>query len=130
MIAYQVGSDPVHPTRTDLKPYWVKHSIICAWTAVGVFSPEEARAYHNVTCPSITSLTPTCAGKRDGTYCDPRPTVDFGSYSCRSGSIVAGAQCASGSFCHRTAGSFDSYAVTNAGNGSGAPICFPEPQSD
>ncbi len=127
MIVYQIGKQLGHPTRTDLSPYWVKHSIICAWTAVGVISPEEARAFHGVTCPSAKSLKTDCAGKANGTYCDPDPKHDYASYTCKYGSISKGDQCATGQFCHRTTGSFDSFARTDA---NGKVQCFTEPQSN
>jgi hypothetical protein len=127
MITYQVGKQPGHPTRTDLSPYWVKHSIVCAWTAVGVIPPEQALAFHGVTCPSATSAKASCRGKADGTYCDPDPKLDYASYTCKNGSTVKGKQCVTGQFCHRTTGSFDSFAKTDA---NGDSQCFTEPQSD
>lgn len=127
MITYQVGQQAGYPTRTDLSPYWVKHSIVCAWTAVGVISPKEALAFHRVTCPSSTAAKVSCVGKVNGTYCDPNPKLDYASYTCKNGSIVKGKQCVTGQFCHRTSGSFDSFAKTDA---NGEAQCFTEPQSD
>lgn len=127
MITYQVGLQPGYPTRTDLSPYWIKHSIVCAWTAVGVISPEHALALHRVTCPSSLAVKASCAGKVNGTYCDPNPKLDYASYTCKNGSIVKGKQCVTGQFCHRTSGSFDSFAKTDA---NGEAQCFTEPQSD
>ena len=127
MIVYQIGKQLGHPTRTDLSPYWVKHSIICGWTAVGVLSPEQALAFHGVTCPSSITAKASCVGKANGTYCDPDPKLDYASYTCKNGSTVKGKQCVTGQFCHRTSGSFDSFAKTDA---SGDSQCFTEPQSD
>ncbi len=127
MIVYQIGKQLTHPTRTDLSPLWVKHAIICGWTAVGVIPPEQAKLFHNVTCPSSSTAAPSCAGKADGFYCDPRPGSDYASYACKAGSIKAGSQCASGQFCYRTTGSFDSKARLDE---RGAVKCFGEPQLD
>ncbi len=127
MIVYQIGMQAGYPTRTDLSPLWAKHAIICGWAAVGVIPPEQAKLFHNVTCPSSTSASPSCAGKVDGVYCDPRPGFDYASYTCKGGSIKAGSQCASGKFCYRTTGSFDSSARLDEG---GAMKCFAEPQLD
>lgn len=127
MIVYQMGKQLAHPTRTDLSPYWVKHTILCAWTAVGVIPPNEAAAFHGVTCPEAHTQAASCKGKVDGTYCDPDVKKDYAAYTCKKGSIVLGRQCQSGQFCHRTAGSFDSKAVTDE---TGEAKCFAEPQTD
>jgi len=127
MVLYQIGRQIDYPTRTDLTPLWAKHAIICAWAAVGVIPPEQAKLFHNVTCPSSSTASPSCAGKVDGIYCDPRPGYDFASYACKGGSTKAGAQCASGKFCYRTTGSFDSKARLDE---NGAMKCFDEPQLD
>lgn len=127
MVLYQLGRQVNYPTRTDLTPLWAKHAIICGWTAVGVIPPEQAKLFHNVTCPSSNTASPSCAGKVDGVYCDPRPGFDYSSYTCHRGSIRVGAQCASGKFCYHTTGSFDSKAILDE---SGAMKCFAEPQLD
>ncbi|HQY64255.1 MAG: M4 family metallopeptidase [Myxococcales bacterium] len=127
MIVYQIGKQVSHPTRTDVQPLWAKHAIICGWAAVGVIPPEQAKLFHNVTCPASTKASPSCAGKVDGVYCDPRPDLDYASYTCDRGSIKAGAQCARGQFCYRTTGSFDSKARVDE---RGAMKCFAEPQLD
>lgn len=127
MITYQVGQVKAHPTQTDLSPYWIKHSIVCAWTAVGVIPPLEALAHHGVTCPSPLTTVQTCAGKIAGTYCDPDPRSGFASFSCsgKTVSTSSGAQCPTGKYCHRTLGSVHSPAILDT---NGKLQCFDEPQ--
>lgn len=126
MISYQTGKLQQHPTRTDLQGRWVRDAVICAWTAVGALTPAETKASYGITCPSSSTLeTTSCANKRDGLYCDSNPKLDGSFIECERASIKRGFQCASGSYCHRKTGSFDSPALTDA---SGRPTCFAEPQ--
>ncbi len=129
MIAYQIKNAQLsHPTRVDLSPYWVKHSILCAWTAVGVISSEDARLRHGVTCPyAFGDDAPTCKGKIDGAYCDARPRYDYSAYICRGQSILSGYQCPTNKYCHRSTGSFSSLAQTGP---DGRVICHDQPQTD
>ena len=126
MISYQTGKLQQHPTRTDLQGRWVRDAVICAWTAVGALTPQETKTSYGITCPSSSTLeTTSCANKRDGLYCDSNPKLDGSFIECERGAIKRGLQCASGSFCHRKTGSFDSPALTDA---NGRPACFPEAQ--
>lgn len=123
------GIPALNPSQTDLQKGWVKRTLVCAWTAVGVLTPDYARARYGVTCPTDGSedKAPSCHGRANGVYCDSRPKFDYNAFECVNGSIRGGAQCAFGKYCHLTKGTFKSFARTGP---DGRAICFDEPQAD
>jgi len=130
MLQHQRDGIPaLNPSQTNLGKKWVRYSLVCAWTAVGVLTPEIALSRYGVTCPSDGSEieAPNCKGRADGVYCDSRPQYDYDAFECRNGSIRGGAQCGSAKYCYRTKGTFKSFAQTGP---DGRALCFDEPQSE
>lgn len=123
------GIPALNASQTNLQKGWVKHSLVCAWTAVGVIPPGEAKSRYGVICPTDGSETaaPSCEGRANGVYCDSRPTHDYNAFECKNGSIKVGAQCPSGKYCHLTKGTYKSFAKTGP---DGRATCFDEPQAD
>ncbi len=130
MLVHQRDGIPaLNPSQTNLQKKWVKHSLVCAWTAVGIFSPDDAKSRYGVTCPTdgAENNAPSCVGRANGVYCDGRPEFDYNAFEFWNGSLRGGAQCVSGKYCHRTKGTFKSFAQTGT---DGRAICFDEPQGD
>lgn len=125
MIKHQIDRFIANPFKTDLEPWWVKKAVVCAWNAVNVI-PDNEVINHAVgpSCPTAGTLVRTCKGKADGYYCNPDVASPYDSYQCKNGSIAAGHQCASGSFCHRLTLNPESPAMLDSQN---KPRCFLEP---
>ncbi len=102
--------DLAHATVGALAVPSQRANAACAWVAVGVMAPDVAKTRYGATCRNFGAIT--CAGMRDGTYCNAKNTS--ASYVCRNGQIAGGNACISGLHCQREAGSFASPARLDA----------------